>query len=186
MGEASHPGPTSKRRRMLRSSRRVWDSDEQSSSIWRGPTQVDSDSEDEFPFQGGSPDLLAALEQDLCEGNDNSQSQQVVVEFVDPGLSWHVMGVACRAVNSGVIAETPVLRHSRPMVTGAMKMILREYSRKSRCPHFQPRYRWQGRVASNDRFFSLATDSEEQIDRRTLIDEEIVRTLRVWPTMVSF
>ena len=50
VGEASHPGPTTKRRRMLRSSQRLWDSDAESRSNVRRPTQVDSDSEDEVPF----------------------------------------------------------------------------------------------------------------------------------------
>ena len=90
VGEASHPGPTTKRRRMLRSSRRARDSDEQSSSdLRRGPTQVDSDSEDELPLAqvfsydqsrglaslaesppvpSPSPpsELVRALESDLC------------------------------------------------------------------------------------------------------------------------
>ena len=54
MGETSHPGPASKRRRTrrLRALQQSWDSDDESSSddVMRGPSQVDSDSEDEQPF----------------------------------------------------------------------------------------------------------------------------------------
>ena len=169
MGEASHPGPTTKRRRMLRTSRRVWDSDEQSSSMLRGPTQVDSDSEDELP------DLLAALEQDLCEANENSQSQQVMVEPANPIPSRHVMGVAHRAVNSGRIAETvqssveasqtfEVCGHrcNENEIAGIQSQVT--------VPASSAVLQMAGRRVVSNRFFSLATDSEdEQIDRRILI-----------------
>ena len=73
VGEASHPGPASRRRRMqrLRGVPWSWDSDDASSSddIHR-PTQVDSDSEDGQPLVRPGrvpPDVMEALEHDLCE-----------------------------------------------------------------------------------------------------------------------
>ena len=74
VGEASQPGPASKRRRTqrMRSVPWSWDSDGESSSddIHR-PTEVDSDSEDEQPLVRPvrvPSDVVEALEHDLCEG----------------------------------------------------------------------------------------------------------------------
>ena len=67
VGEASHPGPASKRRRTqrLRGVPWSWDSDGESR-----PTQVDSDSEDESLVRPVRvpPDVVEALEHNLCEG----------------------------------------------------------------------------------------------------------------------
>ena len=60
------------------------------------PTHVDS-SEDEAPFVQVlcvSPNFLTALEQDLCEENDTSQSQQVTAARADPRRFWAVVGMA--------------------------------------------------------------------------------------------
>ena len=54
----------------------------------RGPTQVDSDSEDEAPLvqiPRVSPNLLAALEQDLCE--NARESQQACADLSTSTLS---------------------------------------------------------------------------------------------------
>ena len=100
MGEAANPGLSSRRRRTqrLRALQRSWDSDVESSSneCLRGPTQVDSDSEDERPLVRASlvpPDVMAALEQDICEAHHSGQSQQVMVAPADPCALGRVMGV---------------------------------------------------------------------------------------------
>ena len=74
--------------------RRSWDSDVESSSV-RGPTQVDSDPEDEAPLVKVpcvSPNLLATLEQYLREEIDASQSHQVTAARADLGVSGPVVG----------------------------------------------------------------------------------------------
>ena len=78
-GEAANPGPSSKQRRTqrLRALHRSWDSGAESSTNegMRGPTQVDSDSEDERPLVRASvvsPDVMVPLEEDFCEPHHSS------------------------------------------------------------------------------------------------------------------
>ena len=78
VGEASHPGPASKRRRTQRFTalQRSRDSGgESSSDDILGPTQVDSDSKDEQPRSASvPPDVMEMLEHDVCELYRGSQS----------------------------------------------------------------------------------------------------------------
>ena len=83
VGEASHPGPASKRRRTqkISASPWSWDSDDESSSedIHR-PTQVDSDLEDEQPLVRPvrvPSNVVEALEHDLCEGRRDPATTQL-------------------------------------------------------------------------------------------------------------
>ena len=66
VGEASPPGPASRRRRTqrLRALQRLWDSDSESDDVTREATQVGSDSEDSQPFlrsASSPPDELEAV-----------------------------------------------------------------------------------------------------------------------------
>ena len=101
VGEASHPGLASKRRRThwLRALQRSMDSDGESSSEMGMPipTQVDTDSEDARPLVWVSRvprDVVEALEEDLSEAHPGSQSQSVMEAHADLGESGRVMGVA--------------------------------------------------------------------------------------------